>query len=371
MAPYIVPAVGRDKRSPGFERAISVLVARNPRENRLVATGDGDFLIGLLGPRAALYSPAGSGRVAPSPRKGPMRYALTMALALALGGCGDDSTLPEGSRGDDTVRRACAESGPMAQAVDVNNDGTADIRHVFEGQRRVCSEYDMNFDGRVDVSRFYESDGQTPEHELHDFDFDGRLDQISFFQAGQVVRKELDTNFDNVIDSWLWCASGLVTRAERARRNNGEPDTWEEYENGYLVQARYDDDNDGSPEKWEVFTAGRLSEIRYDTTGDGEPDRAEEIPNSDAGPPDEPVSCDGRDLEPPQPPAASGSESGATESGSSESGETEAEAEDGGADTDAASENPFGEGTGTDPLPEQSPADGGDPSASADEEETE
>lgn len=205
---------------------------------------------------------------------------LVAVLALGCGGnggeLGDERTVPRGSRGDRSiVAQEC--TGARAQTVDVNNDGQGDIRHVFDGAVRTCSQYDMNYDGRVDVVRFYLPDGETPDHEQHDFDFDGRIDQLSYYEQGRLVRKELDTNFDNVIDTWMWCAGGRVVRAERDRRNRGQTDTWEQYEAGVLTRVSYDNNNDGEPEKWEVFVGGRLTEIAYDSDGDGEPDRREEV----------------------------------------------------------------------------------------------
>lgn len=70
---------------------------------------------------------------------------LLLALTPALG-CGGSSDavggttdVPQGSRGDDAVREQCEGSGYRVQAVDVNNDGRPDIRHVFDGDRRRCS----------------------------------------------------------------------------------------------------------------------------------------------------------------------------------------------------------------------------------------
>jgi hypothetical protein len=206
-------------------------------------------------------------------------------------GVGERRTTPSGSRTDEAVRELCVASGANVDAVDVNNDGTPDIRHVLDNGRRRCTEIDMNFDGRVDVVRFFEADGQTLLREEHDFDFDGRFDQIAVYEAGQLTHKELDTNFNDRIDTWLWCQDGRVSRAERDRTNSGRVDTWEVYERGILTEARYDDDNDGEPEKFEVFRDGRLVEIRYDTDRDGNPDRAEEIAAEQAGQPEAPLLC--------------------------------------------------------------------------------
>ncbi len=152
----------------------------------------------------------------------------------------------------------------------------------------------MNFDGMVDVTRFFAPDGTAVVREEHDFDFDGRLDQISYYEAGAVVRTELDTNFDNVIDTWLWCSrTGMLERSERDRRHNGRADTWEQFDEGVITEARYDENNDGNPDRWEVFTTGVLTQVRRDSNADGEADQSEDVPAETAGSAEPALSCDG------------------------------------------------------------------------------
>ena len=135
------------------------------------------------------------------------------------------------------VRQEC--KGGDVQTVDANGDGTPDIRHHVSGGKRTCSEIDMNFDGRVDVARFYAGDGSV-KLEQHDFDFDGKLDEQAHFAGGALKTKELDTNYDGLIDTWLWCNGPFIERAERARRKAGKVDVLESYNNGLLAEIQYD-----------------------------------------------------------------------------------------------------------------------------------
>lgn len=243
----------------------------------------------------------------PRPTRPLAVVAVGIAALAMVAGCNKDEEgiaggedLESGratSGGEMQEREPCRGSATETAALDVDGDGSPDIYHVTKDGRRHCSQYDMNFDGNVDVVRFYEDDGETTRREEHDFDFDGRLDQISFYEGGVLARKELDTNFDRRVDTWMWCEGGLVARAERDRHNTGAPDTWEVYEGGRLAQARYDDNNDGRPEKIEVFEDGRLAYIVYDSDQDGEEDEREEIRRADAGQPDPPISCDGRPVQ--------------------------------------------------------------------------
>ncbi|MBK8169563.1 MAG: hypothetical protein IPK60_04375 [Sandaracinaceae bacterium] len=221
------------------------------------------------------------------------------ALTVAPG-CGSSSEVANqetlsGSRGDATVREQCNPDNGEVRSVDVNGDGTPDLRHVFQNGVERCAILDMNYDGRVDITRFFGPDGRTVIREEDDYDFDGRMDEIRYFENGRLVNKEIDTNFDNAIDTWVWCTGAEVTRAERDRHHRGRPDQWESYERGRLLRVAYDDNRDGRPDRWENYRAGRPYQVQVDTNGDGQPDpqHNESIDEESAGPLDEPVSCDG------------------------------------------------------------------------------
>jgi hypothetical protein len=242
-------------------------------------------------------------------------FALFATIAVPNPGCGGTPAAgdaPEGTLGDSRVRQQCDPGGRRVGAVDVNNDGEPDIRHVFEGERESCVQFDMNFDGLVDITRFFGEGGAIVQEE-HDFDFDGRIDQIAYFDGGELARKELDTNFDNRIDTWIWCEGRLLDRQERERYHNGHVDTWEYFERGILREARYDDNNDRQPERWELFRGGVLYEIRRDTDLDGDADQREEIPRESAGDIEAALTCDGSAPPPPEPEPTSGNETPAPE----------------------------------------------------------
>lgn len=226
---------------------------------------------------------------------GNTRFFATATVGLAAVACLVASACARGGRASapkGSLTEAVACEGKQIERIDVNEDGRADIEHVVRGGRRVCTKADMNFDGKIDVTRFYENDGVTVAFERYDFDFDGRVDQLSFYENGVLVRKELDTTFNNSIDTWLWCEDGWVSRSERDRKANGQPDVWEAYDQGLIIEARYDENDDGRPDRWDVFRGGKLVLTKYDDDGDGEPDRTDEMPIHSLGPADDALRCE-------------------------------------------------------------------------------
>jgi hypothetical protein len=226
-----------------------------------------------------------------------LSFVISMGLSVAAcgGSTGKDVKDPsdEARAVEPMVRDEC--EGPSEKMVDVNGDGRANIRHVFDGPRELCAEVDLNFDGRVDITRIYGDDGKLAR-EQHDFDFDGRLDQMAFYEAGVLVRKQLDTNFDSLSDTWVWCSGPMIARLERDRRHSGQVDTWEEYQSGRLSAVRYDHNNDGKVDRWETYKDGLLTEYSGDMDLDGKPDHPEKVESAGAGQALEPVSCNGLPL---------------------------------------------------------------------------
>jgi hypothetical protein len=231
---------------------------------------------------------------------GPGALGLAVALSLVLSACGarqkkTEAPLPEGSIASDpnlAERPRCVIPGRTVESIDVNGDGQPNVTHALEGERRVCTELDLNFDGKMDMTRFYEDDGVTPKREEYDYDFDGLIDEVLIYEEGALVRRELDTNFDHRVDTWILCEDGYVVRVERDRRRRGRPDVFEEYQDGFLTVAAYDENLDGKPERFEFFEGGRIVATGVDTTGDGEADERTRVSIESAGPALERALCE-------------------------------------------------------------------------------
>lgn len=222
----------------------------------------------------------------------PLVIVVALGALAACGGTASEENALDQLSSERLAFSTCPKKGQNAQRVDLNRDKKADVTHGQKDGKRFCSAYDLDFDGRADVIRFYGGDGRTPVREEHDFDFDGIIDQVSFYKGGRLQRKDLDTNFDGRVDARVWCQRGKVTKAVRDRQNDGYADTWELYKAGQVAQIRYDINGDGSPELAEMFSGGILQELRYDDDGDGKFDRRTKIPLRDAGAKEQPLACE-------------------------------------------------------------------------------
>lgn len=203
---------------------------------------------------------------------------FVVVLGLALWGCSSSDGAanatrrsastqgPQEPRGEPMPHEQCVV-GTGAVAVDVNNDGQPDVRTMMENGRPRCRETDANFDGRVDILRWFDADGNVTRVE-DDYDFDGRIDVVAFYTNGVVVRDILDTNFDGITD------------------------TWRDYRNGRVVELRRDADGDARVDTWERFDdSGRLLYAGVDANHDGQPDE-EPSAHADAGTPSPAASAD-------------------------------------------------------------------------------
>lgn len=212
---------------------------------------------------------------------------LVCVLAACGGGSGSSRgrpETPEGSRGDEEALASCEGGGGRRDSgMDVNGDGTPDIRRVYEGSTEVCREVDLNFDGRKDVFHYYDERGQQVRLE-DDLDFDGRIDQITFFRGGAVKRRELDTNFDNRFDTWEFYENGRIARTERDTNADRRVDYWERYADGRTVQIQYDEDGDGRPDRTDDNP-----DLGEETAPQAGPNRGGAAPANQPAPPDVPA----------------------------------------------------------------------------------
>lgn len=142
--------------------------------------------------------------------------------------------------------------------IDLNRDTLPDayqFAQVKDGELIVVrKEVDVNFDGKIDLVRMFDENGELTIERL-DTDFDGRVDVVNFFDSGALSRKEYDTNFDSRTDLWRYFEGGVIARKEADLDHNGQVDYWEYYEKGQIDRVGVDLDGDGSVDEWTTANA--------------------------------------------------------------------------------------------------------------------
>ncbi len=205
----------------------------------------------------------------------PLFTFLTAGLAtagLAGGaGCGETNTPPPktaASAGVSNVQAAppvdrtrCKSEGKQIVAADTDLDKKADVWKYYVpngsgAQVMTCKQVDLNHDGKVDITYYYDDTGTQSVLEEFDLDFDGRNDLTVFYANGKKVREELDTNYDNRSDVWKFYEDERLVRVERDSDFNGRVDQWEYYENGRLDRIGYDTSGSGRVDKWDRAPEG-------------------------------------------------------------------------------------------------------------------
>ena len=119
----------------------------------------------------------------------------------------------------------------------------------------VRKEKDLNGDGKIDVWELYAPDGSL-SRAAYDLDFDGRPDVTAFYEKGQLVRKEMAFGFDGVPHAWSYYEKGKLVRKERDTHGDGKVDTWEYWSDGELERIGVDTDGDGQVDRWETRRTG-------------------------------------------------------------------------------------------------------------------
>jgi hypothetical protein len=194
---------------------------------------------------------------------GKRLFFLGFLASGALVGCAGDKSAERGAEGAEARPRAEAikperSGGERAQEQDVNGDGAPDMwtyavkekdADGVEQERRVRQELDLNWDGRVDLTRYFDAKGD-PARETLDLDYDGKVDATYFFEKGINTRRERDVNGDGRMDSFSFYERGALVRKERDTNTDGKVDYWEYWEGGQVDRIGEDLDGDGTVDKW-------------------------------------------------------------------------------------------------------------------------
>ena len=139
---------------------------------------------------------------------------------------------------------------------DLTHDGKPDVwkyalKDAAGKEVLLRKEKDLNGDGRPDSWEKYAQDG-TVSRVVFDLDFDGKPDVTLFYEKEQLVRKELAFGFDGVPRSWNYYEKAKLVRKERDTNGDGKVDAWEYWENGEIDRIGVDQDGDGQVDRWEA-----------------------------------------------------------------------------------------------------------------------
>lgn len=185
------------------------------------------------------------------------RCILAAALLLSAGGglsaCGGKKKGAESAADARTERETkivlekCDVLAKSAEKIDANGDGRPDIVKVKAGSSEVCRTADLNFDGKIDRTTFFDKAGKVRRIES-DFDRDGRVDELSFFSSGKLTEKHRATTLNGKLDTWEFFKDDQVTRTERDENGDGFLDQWWEYPKRGCPMIHVDTDGDGRPD---------------------------------------------------------------------------------------------------------------------------
>ncbi len=189
---------------------------------------------------------------------------LLLSLAGAAAGCasGKDQVKPDAASSDseqlaENIRQE-RQGDEKVTEYDLNHDKNPDVWSYTvaakdaEGRdidKLVRKELDINWDGKVDIARYYD-DREAVQREALDLDFDGKVDQTNFYEKGQIVRKERDLDYNGRADLWIFFEKGKVVRKERDVNGDSKIDYWEYWENDQVDRIGEDLDGDGNVDRW-------------------------------------------------------------------------------------------------------------------------
>jgi len=184
-----------------------------------------------------------------------------------------------------------SNSADVMVEVDLNGDGRPDVNNYHDQSSAgplVRRESDLNLDGKMDISSWYEN-GQLVREDM-DGDFDGSIDWRDHYQGGVRMLTEVDTDNNGSFDMFKYYAcvdasaspcQPYLRYIERDSTGNDLIDLWVYYrQDGSLEKVGRDVDSESGlgtgqktrPDYWEIYDgAGNIS-AGWDADGDGQID---------------------------------------------------------------------------------------------------
>jgi hypothetical protein len=189
-----------------------------------------------------------------------MRRLLLPLAGLAALSCATARSVPQKAAPAETAALVPAgferQPNEVVTEFDLTHDGKPDVwkysvKDASGKEVLVRKEKDLNGDGKVDTWEKYNPDGSLARV-VYDLDFDGKPDVTLIYEKDQLVRKEMAFGFDGVPRAWNYYEKGKLVRKERDANNDGQVDYWEYWENGEIDRIGVDVDGDGQVDRWEA-----------------------------------------------------------------------------------------------------------------------
>ncbi|MBI4815722.1 MAG: hypothetical protein HY791_05680 [Deltaproteobacteria bacterium] len=175
--------------------------------------------------------------------------------------------------------KPAVEAAPSAPAIEASKPvsaGTMVSACSPENRSQNVKTADVDGDGRPDMWKFYGDVGGKSQVTRQDLDlnWDGRVDVCRFFEVtGKAKREEADLDYDGKIDEVSDYTDGVVTMKKRDRDHDGRPDIIRRYDRGRLAAKEMDTNGDGDMDRFEEWKDGRMERVGDDQNHDGKVDR--------------------------------------------------------------------------------------------------
>ena len=123
-------------------------------------------------------------------------------------------------------------TGLNKEEIDINGDGKPD-QFVYTKDNEIrYAQRDFNFDQVIDMTEFYNDDGDHVRDEI-DLDYDGIVDLIITYKNDLPVKKEYSIDFEgNRHGVQIFDANGNRTEVRRDTNRDGKVDIIEHYNPG-------------------------------------------------------------------------------------------------------------------------------------------
>jgi hypothetical protein len=194
-----------------------------------------------------------------------MRRTAVAALLLSAA-CASSKVVPPAPGRENLPPAVVGKPAPgeTLHEFDLNHDGRADVwSYSVKGADgkdvTVRKEKDLNNDGKIDSWEVYEASGLLSRLTF-DMDFDGKPDVTLFFEKDQLVRKEYAFGFDGVPHTFNYYEKNKLVRKERDTTGSGKIDVWEYWENGEVDRVGFDTNGDGQVDRWETRRTAQAPE---------------------------------------------------------------------------------------------------------------